>query len=107
MNWSDDSKDTIIIDGKDVLCTIVGDLAVHRSMDGWRWSITHVPTLTSFNRAIPGEGNKQQLVRWCEFVQSDKKELWDALRTLTPENYIGMIDVKDQMIKWCRSVKVK
>jgi len=82
----------------------VGDLAVHK-MDGWK--VTHVPTLTSFHKAIPkGEWNEHQLLNWCAKVQSDKINDWEALRQLTPDDYKNRFEVKKAVLEHCLGVDV-
>jgi len=96
-----------IIDGWPVTLDAkqVGDLAVHHLADEWR--VTHVPTLTSFHKAIPkGDWNEAQLLNWCAKVQADKLADWALLRSLTKDNYKGMFEAKRSVLEHCLGVDV-
>lgn len=95
---------------------IVGDLAIHK---GTGWRITHIPTMSKFDRAVPpGLHTKRALINWCIKVQGYFLEDWSRLRNLTPDNYRTtddndeitdeeMNDVKERIKDWCLSVKVE
>ena len=98
----------------------VGDLVVHRFIDNEGksedyWQVTHVPTLTRFDKAVPNNAayqlqrySKEALLSWCHKVQLEHKDLWAQLRAFTPDNYKSIDD--DLLMKireWCLSVKVE
>ncbi len=84
----------------------VGDLAVHQLRDD-EMHVTHVPTLTSFRKAVPkGDWSEEQLLNWCAKVQSNNLNEWGALRGLTPNNYSESFEVKRIIMDWCLSVDV-
>lgn len=83
-----------LLDGKtwETEAEVVGDLALHPSRKNPKgWSVTHVPTLLTFARAVPPEitanlGPKAQrttLLAWMARVQEDMPKDWLALRKLT------------------------
>lgn len=101
----------------------VGDLAIHDDINDSEtsaWVITHVPTLSRFDRALPhtvyAKGSnplcdnysKEQLIKWCKLVQDDCLDDWKLLReqwthkTLTDK----VRDAKLRLIQWCRSIEV-
>jgi len=83
----------------------VGDLAVHYLDDEWR--VTHVPTLTSFHKAVPkGDYTETQLLNWCAKVQADKLADWALLRSLTKDNYKGLFEAKKAVLEHCLGVDV-
>jgi hypothetical protein len=99
----------------------VGDLAVHKMMDEWR--VTHVPTLTSFHKAIPVKRamfvdgyseslkivkyTEAQLLNWCAKVQADKLNDWEALRLLTPDDYKDRFEAKRAVLEHCLGIDVE
>lgn len=109
---------TLILERKDgtpisVAATIVGDLAIHDAIEGWGFRVTHVPTLTEFDKAVPKynipniHDAKKALIEWCKKVQSAHSEDWAELRALTPDFeddklYESRLGIRD----WCLSVEV-
>ncbi|SRR5216684_3203834 len=91
----------------------VDDLGVVKSEDDWGWTVKHIPTGTSFAKAIPpGNWSKDQLIKWCQKVQEQHQEDWTALRALTPDNYYDYKDgivyeAKLKIRDWCLSVEIK
>lgn len=93
----------------------IGDLALEYDDDGWE--MYHVPTLTKFSKAVPGnfmkEPNndsyeKDQLLNWMKKVQENYPTSWQMLRLLTPQNYNDKgQQAKDIILNWCLSVKVE
>lgn len=99
------------IKGQNVQVTIIGDLGIHDDLDNNDcFSIIHVPSLSNFMKAVPYEEDKlyepEQLEEWCRRVQQNLKSDWKALQWLTPENYGGMIEVKQRIRNWCLSVGI-
>lgn len=93
----------------------VGDLLVHslNLPEGIDWRITHLPTMTKFDKALPDpipgkRWGKQKLIDWCEKVQDDRRELWEAVAKYTPESYKEFwgSDEQQELADWCRSVEV-
>jgi hypothetical protein len=118
----DDEFKTITIAGKPVRVIAVGDLGLEVLEDGWR--MHHLPTLASFNSAVPGyyplndkgspkytecfEYEIEDLIKWMKKVQEQYPTSWQMLRLLTPENYNASGEVAKRIIKeWCLSVKVE
>jgi len=70
----------------------VGYLAVHEQLPNsgmalYKWQVTHVPTLTMFDRAIPdGDWTQEQLVKWCWKVQQET-DLFQAICMFDNSNY--------------------
>lgn len=101
-------------DGKEIkrACIVVGSLAIHDDLvDDSCFQISHVPTRTSFMKAVPAlngvEYNHEQLISWCKAVQSKHLEWWEALNRLTPENYRSELkyiasDLRE-LQEWCLS----
>jgi len=84
----------------------IGDLAVHHLNDEWK--VTHVPTLTSFRKAIPkGEWSEAQLLNWCAKVQSNNLNEWEALSMLTAEDYKGRFEAKRVVLEHCLGIDVE
>lgn len=90
----------------------VGDLAVHNDIldsADEEWIVTHIPTLTTFRRAVPeGKWSRQQLIDWCVKVQSELKDDWKQLATLNEKNYKddAMKDVKERIQEHCLDTAV-
>lgn len=74
---------------KTVQAIQVGDLAVHEpiGLDNYKWQVTHVPTLTMFDKAVPeGDWTQEQLLKWCWKVQ-ENTDLWQAICSYDNSNY--------------------
>lgn len=88
----------------------IGDLAIHKpiaDMRGMWRRITHVPTLTMFDNALPCDPvDDNQLLHWIAEVQKGCLEEWKVLRELTPENYRGMLKAKDKILNYCQSMRM-
>lgn len=68
----------------------VGDLAIGFSDIEEIGLVTHVPTLTRFDNAIPdGEWTQEQLIKWCWKVQQefDYQMHWETMREFDNSNY--------------------
>ena len=71
----------------------VGNLAVHEQLPNsgmapYKWQVTHVPTLTMFDRAIPdGDWSSNQLVKWCWKVQQSETDLFQAISKYDNSNF--------------------
>lgn len=67
----------------------IGDLALHEPImdtdNEWR-TITHVPTLTRFDFALPHNHKAAKSLWWMAEVQKKHLVEWAVLRELTPEN---------------------
>ena len=95
--------------------TIVGDLAIHQDYkDPNLWSVTHVPTLMTFKKAVPKETlrSRTKLIKWCKAVQEIKelKKDWMAMRKFqaaevlkNPEPTRG---IRDRIRTTCLATKV-
>lgn len=99
--------------GKNAVKAIqVGDLAVHEAL-GWNeeynWQVTHVPTLTMFDRAIPdGNWSREQLIMWCWKVQENLHMQWDNFRQFDNTNYNDIKEEdKIQLVKHCLSIGIE
>jgi hypothetical protein len=108
-------KDTIELNGRAIKCRIVGDLAIHDSLDNPDcFCITHVPTLSDFMKAVPVDNDKEyepyQLVDWCQKVQEQHQMFWSVLRELTPltvrRNTDREMKAKDKIKEWCLSCPI-
>lgn len=90
----------------------IGDLAVHEpipDVEGiWR-RITHVPTLTMFDMALPDNCDGMNLLWWIAEVQKGELDAWNVLRELTPETYQDRSDrvmkAKDAIFNHCQSIR--
>lgn len=91
---------------------VIKDLAVHKDLTEQQetWMITHVPTLTSFMKAVPtGNWQPEDLISWCYRVQENVPILWDKLGELRNDNYADSPDyqwAKDDLQKYCLTVPV-
>lgn len=87
----------------------VGDLAIHDDVNTPEtWMITHIPTLLSFNSALP-DGNyvEEDLIKWCAIVQTNHRNGWDYLRKLNKnDKQYADVDILRTIQNWCLSVKV-
>lgn len=106
---------------KDIPVTIIGDLALDYSDDGW--NIYHVPTLQLCSKLVPAyypatmefvdgqecyEYEREALLRWMAKVQINYPTAWTMLRCLTPQDYESKgQSAKDIILEWCLSVKVE
>lgn len=77
----------------EVEATVRGDLAVHRwgmlrgpgelSL-GKQWTVSHIPTGNSVNKALPrrfdGKVLKRDLIAWAEAFQEECKDFFEAIR---------------------------
>ena len=97
------------------MARVIGDLAIHDSVDNPDcFNILHIPTVTSFMKAVPIEDNKAyenwQLVDWCEKVQQQHQQFWTVLRELTPltvdRNTDREMKAKDKIKEWCLSCPI-
>src|SRR4051812_36927688 len=96
-----------------LVATIVGDLAVHPAIKGPGFAVTHMPTSAHMTKALPWTPptgfTKEQLIIWAEKVQDNLREDWIILASLTPKNYDvqsdEILDCKERLLNWCRSVK--
>lgn len=88
----------------------IGDLAVcFDNEDEEIGLVTHVPTLTRFDNAIPdGEWTQEQLIRWCWKVQQKFKEAFNYLNALNNSTYKTADESALNIIKTnCLSVGVE
>jgi hypothetical protein len=89
----------------------IGDLAVHVDLIYCdQYSITHVPTLTTFESVINWNWDEsmEQLLIWCKKVQEQHQDDWVVLRGFTRDNYKSIDeDVLMRIRNWCLSVEVK
>ena len=91
----------------------VGDLAVHAPIgwdDDYNWRITHVPTLTMFDKAVPVgwyAHTDEQLIQWCWKVQQSNWSYWAQLHEFNNTNY-KEIDPKllNSVREYCLSIEV-
>lgn len=86
----------------------VGDLAVcFDNEDEEIGLVTHVPTLTRFDNAVPdGEWTQEQLIRWCWKVQADRPLWWEELKLFNNKNYKECPFLQD-LKAFCLSVGVE
>jgi hypothetical protein len=117
-SWDDKEEDAIInlkltYHGElvEIACFKVGTLAIHKALDNWGWTVSHIPTLTKFNRAFPDPDcknyTKDQLIKWCRAIQAEKPELWEPINRLTPENYKDKKYSRWSLMEWCQSVGIE
>ncbi len=84
----------------------VGSLAVHEQllnsgMAPYKWQVTHVPTLSMFDRAIPdGDWTQEILVKWCWKVQQSYSEGWELLNSFDNSNYK---DIPKGLLDWMQT----
>lgn len=72
----------------EVEAEIVGDLGLHPGRsDPKALSVTHIPTLMSFNKVIPNEikRTKKALLAWMKKVQEGLPKDWLAMRKFDAE----------------------
>jgi hypothetical protein len=119
---------TIVVAGKPVHVIVVGDLGLELLEDGRKFIMHHLPTLASFNSAVPCcfklTGEKftsheniakecceyeiDDLIKWMKKVQENYPTSWQMLRLLTPETYVDKGESAKRIIKeWCLSVPVE
>lgn len=88
----------------------VGDLAVHDAIEGHEdsWQVTHVPTVTEFDNAVPeAQCTQEQLLMWCWKVQQEKKDAWSILAKYDNNNYkVIPPNVLNEIKQWCLSVSL-
>lgn len=121
--WPNPRKVTLLIPIQNAKVEIeawqVGDLAVHKfidetgGLDDDCYQITHVPTLTRFDKAVPWDTTldwniaKQALLSWCHKVQLEHQDLWAQLRAFRPDNYKSIdADLLIRIRDWCLSVSI-
>lgn len=92
---------------------IIGDLAVVQSVaDHAGWNVWHVPTMNLFDKArpasLPSRCSVRRLMEWCEKVQSDHVEIWEAMRKLgmapSEEAKAACNDARGVLLAYCRGV---
>lgn len=92
----------------------IGDLAVHKPIgwdDDYNWRVTHVPTLTMFDKAIPisawVEYTDEQLIQWCWKVQQNDEHKWARLAEYNNSNYSEIDqEILNSVKEYCLSIKV-
>lgn len=89
----------------------VGDLAVHKALNAeedYCWQVTHVPTLTMFDRAIPeGDWTQDQLIKWCWKVQLNQP-LFGPLSNYNNQTYRDISpNYLEAVCKHCLSIGVE
>lgn len=114
------SQLSIPIDGQQQTITgiRVGDLLVYEDVKSWGlYWIIHVPTLVSFEKAVPlgdpdlPDYTQRQLIDWCKTVQQELRDDWQLLATLSNKTYkifgYGIQEAKDRIQKHCLAVPVE
>jgi hypothetical protein len=108
-----DDEDNLI-DPIKVQAFKIGDLAVHVSSTVLHWRITHIPTLTKFDKALPEQLPGQRfsckmLIAWCCKVQEQELSAWNVLREATNDTYQEdcFKDAKETIFNICGLVEVE
>ena len=89
----------------------LSDLAVHAPIgwdDDYNWRITHVPTLTMFDKAVPeGDYIDEQLIQWCWKVQQTERIYFKELRAYNNSNYKNISqELLNSVKEYCLSIGV-
>lgn len=108
---------------KTVQAIQVGDLAVHESLNKdkfnlgynladdkiYKWQVTHVPTLTMFDKAIPeGDWTQEQLLKWCWKVQDTERIYFKELARFNNQNYQQINpELLEKTCNYCLSIGVE